>query len=438
MTKALAAPLVRVGVTKYVASGTKPMLDLDPAAPDDWVPQALPWVRDQIRWGSQPLGVLFTGEETPAEHALVAAIERHYDKVHIAQNTVASRAALWALNFLRTLKRRPRWATQAGQPLIGRTAFVIGAGVSLEAVAHLLPELPRYGFTMACNSAARACTHFGLTPDMVLCAESIDLSGHLEGVGNRYAAIDATANPAAWAVRPDALAIGSCEHNFIPYLLRLGVVPLHFSTCVFNQAIGLAHAWGADRVVLLGQNLGFADGRCYAAGSPFADVTYRIDGQQVLFEGQSKQPLPQELVLRHDWDGNPTVHSAPTFDAEEFWLSHHCAPNIEVWNCSVGGARINGARHLPLEDALGKICDRLCGYPIADIEIPDAPDTASVLDDIAAQAHAFLGSPSHRIPEAFPLLHMWGAMASLNGLDGAHTRELLRMGAEQIVQAIRG
>ncbi len=127
---------------------------LDAADPERWSADARDWLHRHVKFGGTALGLVNANDRTAHEEALVQLIAEHYESAKISENTVVNQAARFATNFCRVLKRRPPWATMAERPLMGRTAFVVGAGVSLDAAGPLLAEAQRKGFVIAVNSAA--------------------------------------------------------------------------------------------------------------------------------------------------------------------------------------------------------------------------------------------------------------------------------------------
>lgn len=347
--------------------------------------------------------VLPTGAQLPMwiDHA----ITMHVSASGIAQQTITSNGPRWALNFLRTLKRRPRWATTAREPWAGLPAFVVGAGSSLDRNGHLLREAQKRGPIIAVNSSAACCLHHGVRPDVVVCCEAVDLREHLTRFAgsSTLVVLDAIASQHNWdAAGDNAAAIVLHEPYVAPYALELGAMPLHYSTSSTTAAAALAVLWGASPIVMVGQDNGTTGGKPYADGSPFADLRAAVVDGVLHYAGASKAPYRVLALMRPSWGGGEPTPSDQTFSGPLAWYEQLGERNVLI-NATEGGAAVVNA----FEEPLAACVARYRESARKPIELDAAADTAPVLDRIRAAAQDVLARGLREPPPSFRLLHMW-------------------------------
>ncbi len=171
--------------------------------------------------------------------------------------------------------------------------------------------------------------------------------------------------------------------------------------------------------MLIGQNLGFADGRMYAHGSPFDDLRYEVRDGVVHTTGASKEIGPMPATYRAGYPpGERDVLSNHSFDVEADWLAR-AAKVVPIVNCSEGGAWIPFSETRPLRTVL----DRLEDAPRLLLEMPQPADTSGVVDGIRKLAERYLAAPTREVPADFQLLFMYAApLLLMQGRDDQATR----------------
>ena len=277
---------------------------------------------------------------------------------------------------------------------------------------------------------------------MVAC-ESVNLSDHLRPLQGSGVPIilDATANPANRDVVPDAWAIASCEPNYMPYVLASGGVPIPYTGSVACAAVSLALYWGASPVVLLGQDCAYTDGRYYAQGTPYADLTTEVVDGLVIVHGRSKEQEPLSALMCEAWGSTAekpaqvaSDHAMATF----IRCLSEAADAHYIVNATQGGARIEYTYELPLATVLER-------FPVRErmpLQSPPQSDTATLCAELLCAATKVLVDPSiTSVPHWLPLLNMYTAEM---GFDHSGTprqriakrRMLMELGAREIVEAL--
>lgn len=406
-----------------------------------WAAHAMPWLHQQIKYAQQTCGFALTGPQTQHEIELVHAIADHYSRAQVQQRTIARFAVEWGRNFCETLKRSPRWATSLREPWAGRPAFVVSAGPSLDRNGQLLADAQKRGPVIALNSSAKACLGYGVVPDLVMCSEAVDVADKLAPLRELgvQIALDAVANPLNWQAAPDAWAYAWAEPNLVPYVLELGALPLNYTGSVACAAVALAILWGADPVVLIGQDCAYTDGRMYASGTPYADIRceMREDGI-ITFTGASKECAPLLGVQRASWGGSGMV--ATSHDLEVFidWFRTAAATHTIV-NATEGGARIEYTYEVPLARIVNDLPER----DRVLLPTPELADHESVRKLLRTRAREMLAdADSITPPSDFPLLHMWAVPATFesHGKQPLERHRIMRAamerGAREILEVL--
>lgn len=269
---------------------------------------------------------------------------------HINRNTSIRRARRWAEHLLRNLlllSEHPH-GMQAGA-FAGLPAFVVGAGPSLDKNRDLLRYAP--GPVIRINAASKAAPG-----DVTLSVESNDLSAKLATDGVQCLGI--TTPSALMRARAPLRPIWVGEIAWVCEELT-GVPRLMTSGGGTGAAVSLAHRWGCDPIVLVGQDLAWTDGRVYAKATGFND-TVNDKGEFTWVESaklpRPENPLPEqdELFEVPTWGGQGTVHSSHAHMSLRMWLAAFSdSAGVKCINATEGGGRIPGWE----EHTLGHWCD---------------------------------------------------------------------------------
>ena len=408
----------------------------EPERLQEWLRRCAPHHTSRIQVVVSQVGAL--GRTEPAW--VRAVLSLHLQVTHMGRATTQRFATVWPLNVLRALQRNPRWATTAREPWAGRPVFIVGAGSSLDDNGHLLSEAQKRGPVVALNSSAGCCAHHGVVPDLLYCCEANHFPEHVRPFvdnGRTEVVLDALSSPATWAAAPNAIAAMLHEPYCAPYLVQLGVMPLHYSTSSSTAAASLAHLWGASEIVLVGHN--HAAGHPvsdYAQGSPFYGNRGRIDADgHLLYEGGGKEPYKLPACWRQGWNGGEPVLSEHTFSPVIEWYGE-LAQRATVIIATEGGADIPGTTR----ETLASVIER---SPVVEPVVPEyepAADARPVLDAITAQARRVIETGATEWPLDFHLLGMWIVPAldrcGPRGNRAAAVAEAVQQGAREILETL--
>lgn len=257
----------------------------------------------------------------------------------------------------------------------GRPCIICSAGPSLERNVARLAEVGDNALIIAVNTAARALAQAGVKPHAVISVESLDITpqfADLPWLDETVAFLEMTGNPAIFDLPfahkvPFAVDTSSCSH-FAGKVARGHQLPGGF--CVANAAVTLAASLGCNTIVLIGQDLAYAEDRMYAKGTFFEDVRIELeDGDARMVDAESKRVIEdgssgtlkngmrQSTVSRAEtveaWGGGAEVTTSKDFLMFRDWFVFASPPlnerGVRTINATEGGARIPNWEELPLD-----------------------------------------------------------------------------------------
>ena len=231
---------------------------------------------------------------------------------------------------------------------------------------------------LAVSHALTALSRAGVTPDFVLAVNPQDVRYHY--AGNQLDGVAAVINGST--VHPELFGVGAPHYLWLSANGSLdrwlgdlaGEQPLvGGGGSVATSALNLALRWGCDPIAMVGLDLSFAGGKYYVDTScdGGARVVLSGDGRTVAVEGWSDEfhrmkagsraRRSQERVVElPGWHGEP-VPSSFMFAMFHRWFEERLRSldvAAEVFNCTEGGARVEGMIHVPLADFVERVAGR--------------------------------------------------------------------------------
>ncbi len=321
--------------------------------------------------------------------AAVDRISRTKDTLDITVATLVSMMERWAEL---TVDNLPRVLRSAGLSRIvdsfpGATAVVCAAGPSLDKQLPVIRRERHRLLVIAIGQTLCALRAAGIEPDLVHILESADVVHQLTRAGdtsNVSLVVTPSVNAGLFEVPVRARFVAWPAPNLVGVWLAeaLGETNglMQGAGTVAQSAIHLAARLGATRVLVVGQDLAFSNGRAYASGSAYGETGFelRSDGRFVFTNLRAKAeqfgipvaagPGPEEeLVWVEGWAGDRVPTSIPysTFIEDYRELAPELAAmGVELVNCTEGGARLPGLRQAAFEDVLREIPERsICAGP---------------------------------------------------------------------------
>lgn len=247
------------------------------------------------------------------------------------------------------------------KPLLGQPAVVVAAGPSLDSNVMALHEAQQAGrapFVFCVNTAAPALKRAGIWIDAIVSLESVDVSNQIMEAGMVISAI--SAHPNTFRKSTHWFAPFSPHNRTICKYLRSH--PIHIGDSVATAAVSLALDWGANTVILMGQDLAYTGGRCYASGTPWEQETAEDEGGMVVFhrppakdewrqeQGVPRLPEKRDGFMVTAWDGNGQLQTTTEMVAQVRWYEglarlgryQQNGHKVRFINATEGGALIRG------------------------------------------------------------------------------------------------
>lgn len=254
----------------------------------------------------------------------------------------------------------------------GGAAVLVSPGPSLDRNVHELRGLAGRVAIVAVSHALHALHRAGVSPDVVIATDSQDLRYHFEGVplGDVTLVLGAAVHPELFAL-PARAVITVGANTVIDAWLYEALEPyleVPSGGSVATTAFSLARLWGFSCIALVGQDLAFSGGRFYAASSVDGDARVESDahGAGVVVGGSAgldRVADGREGARRLDLVEVPgyrggAVSTSRAFAVARQWfgdearrVGHECV----LYNCTEGGARIDGMVELPLSELGSKV-----------------------------------------------------------------------------------
>jgi hypothetical protein len=329
--------------------------------------------RDNVTLISTPgYGGLYQREDRELRETVTQLIQRS----NVNDATHRLRAREWISDVLENIELLEHTPTFLGlaEKYKNVPAFIVGAGPSLGKNVGLLADAAKKGIIFAVNSSALALAKQGVTPQVLACMESIDLSHVLQKVPF----LDQVTRAISLTAHPKTIRTGQGPllpvYEGLPQLAplsTLGKAPgLPVCGSVSTLAFSLAQRLGCSPIVFVGQDLAYTGGQTYAPGTVYEGSTIKIsaDGQSIEHEHsaalqQANAGLTKREPLREvtAWGGSGNALSSIGFSAIRSWLelaaellTREC-PEQRLINATEGGARIKGFDELTLAEVLAPL-----------------------------------------------------------------------------------
>jgi hypothetical protein len=303
-------------------------------------------------------------------------------QARLSENTYNLRMQFWIDNLIENLPQRTRLASALSLEgrFRGTPAVIVSAGPSLAKNLGALQTLQDRALILSTNTAYRALEQAGIVPDLVVVIEGLDVRLQFEGctrLRETHGLFAGVANPRLYELPFQG---GFIFDDGIPFYQRWleehlpPVASWSGGLCVAHGAFSAALAMGCDPIVLVGQDLAHTRGRVYAAGTVFGQMEAVADGERVVFrKAEAKQEIDRRTALhapgltpfrgeearvRVPGYHGGEVESTLAFATFRRWFENAAVLHgggRRLWNCTEGGARIEGFAQRPLAEAAAEL-----------------------------------------------------------------------------------
>lgn len=269
-------------------------------------------------------------------------------------------------------------------------AIVVSAGPSLSKNIEVLKQLQDKAIIFCVGTAFKILTENGIKPDFLNVIEMYDCSTQIEdqktedlnfiSEGFTNKAFHGKFN---YKNKFLTLSRENIVNIWLAKLLNVDDSIYQTRGTVSYNALHSAKILGCNPIILIGQDLAYADNKVYADNSPYSALKIRTspitNKPEIYVEDYEKyrqayfpkghefslpdqeyviglkiQELNESLAFVKGQDGNPiTTEQGYALFLEYFKdFARENKDNITLINSSMGGAYIDGFKHMPLQDSL--------------------------------------------------------------------------------------
>lgn len=296
---------------------------------------------------------------------------RNLDAVTNHAKTTSAFGRMWVRNILENIPAVIESGSIAAweNRLRGRPGCVLSAGPSLEADLIILKretEARRGLCIIATDTAFPAALRAGVVPDLVLSIDPQEYSRrHFELCPSDAPPVplllDGISDPGVRAAHNGPAVFFSTDH---PLLRELDLFPeaaliREGGGSVATVAYRILRRLGSDPVLLIGQDLAMTDGRMYARGTCPGEGWNDSAGRFATEEVRRRREMKERNLrwVESNADGK-RVSTTPALDeyrrAFERMIAEENARGHVTIHTAPQGARIEGARFMPLDEWIGR------------------------------------------------------------------------------------
>lgn len=282
----------------------------------------------------------------------ISAVKDVMNAKTINRNTLLHFAAQWQENFFKNLPYALESIpiSMLFDKFIDKPVIIVSAGPSLNKNIDLLKEVQDKAFILCVGTALKALLRRGIKPHAVITVDG----GYPNYVHFKDISCDCPLIY-SFTVYPDIvkewqgprILMGMFDPMSLWFQEKLGI-PLGMimaGPSVANVAFGLAMAMKADPIILIGQDLAYAeDGRTHASGTSYDSAYVDFNNKKYTYvEGVNGDLVPTDL----------------SFMSFKLWFENaiQCmADKATVIDATEGGAKIQGTKIMTLKDAIHEYC----------------------------------------------------------------------------------
>ena len=295
---------------------------------------------------------------------VVEKLKMHADNAVRNAKLLQGRSRLWTDVFLQNTSYLPTLhsVTHLRDAFEGKTALMCGAGPSLNDV---LPHIHavRDKLVICCVSGAvKAFKKQGITPDFVFGMDYYGPAKQMEALEDPMADSHIITGPSSDTFMMSQACksrwVASLKYNdqyttYLDNMLDEKTHQYHTGGTVAFYMFLVAVDLGFRTMILAGQDLALRGMQVYATGEEV-----EINGKYLVSKELNNRAT--ELHYVEDWHGNQIMtqedyrHFKYHFDTIRSKI-RVAFPDFEVYNCSIGGAKIEEMENLPIEELLPRL-----------------------------------------------------------------------------------
>lgn len=336
--------------------------------------------------------------------AIAEAVHTALCDLRVHHNTIAAFSQTWldqGATNLDAIARSPS-VEAVGDRFAGKPMIICAPGPSLARNVAALRAVQGRALIVGFSHSLRPLRAAGVVPDLVVTVDPQDVRYHfhpgdLDGVAAMVNGV---------TVHPSLFAMGAARHLTLAsngaldrwlYRAAGGGAEVPGGGSVATTALALGLRWRCDPIVMVGLDLSFPGGQYYVdtscdggARAVIGDdgrvgVAGWSDGFHAM-KAQGGPAAPRDRIVElPGWHGG-TVPSSFMFAMFHRWFvetARQVAGTVQLYDCTEGGAYIDGMIHVPLAEVLATL-----GGPI---DVAGTLDAALATIDGPARAAAVAG-----------------------------------------------
>jgi hypothetical protein len=299
----------------------------------------------------------------------VETVQTALQDLRIHRNTVRAFSRTWLDHGLANLPALARYPSIAdvGDAFAGVPMVIVAPGPSLAKNVGQLQALRGRAIIAAFSHSLKPVLAAGVTPDLVITVDPQDVRYHFAGCDVSQTCIvnAATVHPSLFDLPAPRFMTLSANSAIDDWLFDAvgheALVPGGGS--VATSAFSLALRWKCDPILFVGLDLSFPGGAYYVSTSSDGNARANVDANGVMrvegwssdFEAMKASGGPAASAERGvelpGWNGG-TVPSSFMFALFHRWFVERMkgVTSTTVFNCTEGGAFIEGMQHVPLAE----------------------------------------------------------------------------------------
>lgn len=229
-----------------------------------------------------------------------------------------------------------------------KTAVIVATGPSLDKQLKTLKKYAPYVSVISLDASLPILAKHGIKPDYVTSIERVEATStffepaHPKIEADTYFIVASVTHARTVRNLKDrrlVLAMRPQQEEMLLKMERFGYVGIGHSTA--NQAYQLAYVLGHENIVLIGQDLAYGeDGRTHASGHAYPAGQENL--YTVAYGGEG------EVRTSYIWEKFKNQYEADIEIAKK-------EENTKTYNCTEGGARINGTIERPFAEVMQEL-----------------------------------------------------------------------------------
>lgn len=298
--------------------------------------------------------------------------------LRVHRNTVRAFSRTWVEQGTANLLSVARWPSVAavGDRFVGVPMVIVAPGPSLAKNIDQLAALRGKAVITAFSHSLKPVLAAGVVPDLVLTVDPQDVRYHFAGCDLSKTCLvnAATVHPSLFELPAQRFMTLSANSAIDDWIFdgfgEDAMVPGGGS--VATTALSLALKWGCGPIIFLGLDLSFPGGAYYVGTSSDGHARAEVDANGVMrvagwsegFRAMKAAGGPEAATERAielpGWHGG-TVPSSFMFSLFHRWFVERLRglseAGVTVYNCTEGGAHIEGMIHRPLAEVAATLRD---------------------------------------------------------------------------------